>query len=384
MVWLAGLFGLAALGGMALADLFSEDDDLADDKAEADQDPLGLETGMETGPLSPADWIEGVTGTTGDVPGDPVEGAAESGPAGLILSGGPEVDFLSGGDGNDLLDGAAGQDQINGYGGDDWIRGGAGDDRLFGADGDDLLDGGGGEDQLHGGYGDDDLEGAAGEDQLFGHAGADRLEGGSGADRMEGGLGDDVLRGGDGDDALHGSEGDDFVEGGAGADTLFGGWGDDTLSGLEPGEAPGIDDLGGIGGSIGAANAADSAAEDTSGSDFLNGGSGADTIFAGAGDVVTAGEDADGIVLGDWIAGGDAAELLDYDPAEDQLTLVWDMESDPDPEVEVVTDPASPGLSHIMVNGAELARVQGGGPVTVEDIRLVDYTALPDLSPADR
>ncbi|TDE36020.1 calcium-binding protein [Antarcticimicrobium sediminis] len=390
MFWPAGLLGLVAVGGMALADIFSDDNEFSDDESEADPDLLDA----QTDPIPPEDWLNNATGdttwdTTGDTTAD--DGLAEdpgleTGGAsdGLILSGGPGVDFLAGGDGNDSLDGAAGPDQLNGYGGDDWLDGAAGDDQLFGEAGDDTLYGGGGADQLHGGYGADSLFGEAGQDQLFGHDGADLLDGGAGADRIEGGLGDDVLWGGAGDDSLQGAEGDDLIVGGAGVDTLFGGWGDDTLSGLEPGEGP--DTANPVAGTDTGPDTSDADPDGLAGSDFLNadflnGGAGADTIVTGAGDVVTAGEDGDSIVLGDWILDGEAAELTDYNPAEDQLTLVWDMKSDPDPEIEVLADPLTPGLSHILVNGGELAHVYSSGAMSAGDIELVDYADMPDLTP---
>lgn len=96
-----------------------------------------------------------------------------------------------------------------------------------------------------------------------------------------------------------------------------------------------------------------------------------------AGDGTTAGEGADDIVLGDWIAGQAPAELTDFDPAEDRIMVVWDTVADPDPEIEVATDPLTPGLSRILVNGTELARVQGGGTLRAEDILLVDYADAP-------
>ena len=375
MVWLAGLLGLVAIGGVALADIFSDDDltEDAEDEGPADAEPDRAPETANAESLLPLD-----TGSTGEENVDEsrdLQPLPDDGPQGLTLTGGPEIDFLSGGAGEDDIAGGSGQDQINGYGGDDRIAGGPGGDRLTGADGDDRLAGGTGADVLHGGYGADDLRGEAGDDQLFGHAGADRLAGGAGGDRMEGGLGDDTLLGGAGDDALHGAESDDVLEGGAGADTLFGGWGDDTLSGLEPrdgGTTPGDTET----------DPARPGPEGHPASDFLNGGSGADTILAGAGDVVTAGEAGDDIVLGGWIAEGAAAELMDYDPAEDQLMLVWDTKADPAPEIEVTADPEIPGMSHIVVNGTELARVHGGAAVAPGDIRLVDYADAPDLAPA--
>lgn len=319
MFWLAGLLGLMAVGGVVFLDAAEDAGAVGEDATDPD---------LTSAPPEAAP----------DVP-DLVTGEPASPTGNLILSGDASDDILSGGEGDD---------QIGGYEGADVIFGNAGDDGLYGADGDDMLSGGDGDDTLHGEYGDDDLDGGDGGDLLFGHYGDDTLQGGGGDDEMHGGQDDDMLDGGDGDDALHGSDGNDILAGGEGHDTLFGGWGDDMLTGA-----------------------------DDDGSDFLNGGGGDDTILAGASDVVTAGDGADSIVLDGRTAGIGAADLMDFNPAEDRLLMVWDMKQHPDPDIEVMNDPDDPGVSHIVVDGVDIALVRGDSVLSVQDILLVDIADAP-------
>lgn len=321
MFWLAGILGLLAVGSVSF--LGDEDGaEEADEPAEAGIDPAA-ETDL------------------GDLLADPPDPGEAGGAEDLVLSGDDMGETLTGG---------SGDDQINGYRGDDLVDGGAGGDDLHGAHGDDTLSGGAGDDTAHGQDGDDSLSGGDGDDALYGHEGADTLVGNTGDDSLHGGDGADNLQGNQGDDALHGGLGNDALVDGEGDDTLFGGHGDDLISGLaETGEG---------------------------GTDYLNGGDGADTLVAGADDVVTAGDGADRIVLGDWIGAEHAARLMDYDAAEDQLVLVWDLDAPEPPEIDVIEDADQPGLSRVMVNGTEIAQVRGGG-LTAADIVLVDPADAP-------
>lgn len=89
---------------------------------------------------------------------------------------------------------------------------------------------------------------------------------------------------------------------------------------------------------------------------------------------MTAGDGTDTIVTGDWITGeDDAAQLMDFDRTEDQLVVLYDIIEHPNPEVEIVTDPEMPGVSHVFVDGTEIAQVHGNGPITARDIVFVDH-----------
>jgi Ca2+-binding RTX toxin-like protein len=325
MFWLAGLLGLMAVGSV----IFLENED-------------GIDTDDEYGDDLLPDPDTGNHGA-GFVHIAPVPVIADIDPTDLA-----DDLILPGTDLAETLTGGAGDDQIGGYDGDDLVLGAGGDDDLHGDGGDDTLAGGDGKDTLHGEDGDDDLDGDADDDRLFGHMGDDTLAGGDGDDTLHGGQGRDSLAGGDGDDAVHGNDGDDSLTGGDGADTLFGSFGDDTLSGMDD--------------------------DDT---DYLNGGDGNDWLLAGGGDIVTGGAGADNIVLGDWLAGADAVDLIDFDPTEDQLVVLWDLTGDPDPQIEIRTDADNPTLSHIVLDGVEIASVNTPDGLTAADILLVERTGFP-------
>jgi Ca2+-binding RTX toxin-like protein len=164
------------------------------------------------------------------------------------------ADIIAGGDGDDEIVGRDGADQLSGGAGNDTLRGGQGNDLLGGDDGDDDLDGGEGDDSLAGGAGRDILNGREGNDMLSGGADDDMLYGAEGNDVLNGGAGDDyldsdwgypgevigidTLRGDAGNDNLW-AIGEDFLDGGIGNDylalsdstrgTLLGGAGDDSL-----------------------------------------------------------------------------------------------------------------------------------------------------------
>ncbi|MFV2053759.1 calcium-binding protein [Aliiroseovarius sp. YM-037] len=247
---------------------------------------------------------------------------------------------VQGGPGGDLLHGDEEDDQIAGHGGDDWIDGGFGDDHLTGGEGDD---------ELHGGRGDDRLAGDAGNDALYGHNDDDFLSGGMGDDVLVGGDGDDWLNGGDGDDQLQGSAGDDALQGGLGQDSLQGGSGNDALTGVVP-DADGID---------------------LDGQDYLNGGAGNDTIALGTGDIASGGTGADTFALGDWIDVESGAQIMDFNPDEDTLVLIYDDSEGDEPEVSVEPDADDPDTANVLVDGQVLASVLNAPGLTAGQISLV-------------
>ena len=107
------------------------------------------------------------------------------------------------------------------------------------------------------------LLGGNGNDRLFGGGGLNLLDGGSGRDWLLGGRRDDILIGGEGKDKLFGFRGHDVLIGGLLVDDVnrvFAEWRAGTLA---------IDEL---------------IVEDDEERDFLWGGRGSDTFFAGLGD----------------------------------------------------------------------------------------------------
>jgi Ca2+-binding RTX toxin-like protein len=106
--------------------------------------------------------------------------------------------------------------------------------------------------------------------------------------------------------------------------------------------------------------------------DYLNGASGQDTIIAGAGDVVSTGADADLVLLGDWIAEGEPAAIMDFDQAQDELAVLWDFETNADPWIELLDDQDQAGTKLLLVDGVTYARIHGGDGLSVEDILVID------------
>jgi Ca2+-binding RTX toxin-like protein len=114
-----------------------------------------------------------------------------AGRGGNAVSGGRGNDTICGGAGRDRIDGGRGKDTIDGRSGADLISGGRGSDDLRGAAGRDRIRGDSGNDVVRGGPGArDDVDGGMGDDTVTGGSGSfDALAGGIGRDRIDGGPG---------------------------------------------------------------------------------------------------------------------------------------------------------------------------------------------------
>ncbi|MBB3994367.1 Ca2+-binding RTX toxin-like protein [Sulfitobacter undariae] len=347
MLWLAGLMGLMGVGAVSFVEPHSEEEeDTTEAQSVADATSLrwtGQETSQENAPVDNYDprggddaALLGASSTT-----QPDQIILKEGTNGAdTVAGTPEADHMRGRDGSDVL------------------NGGNDNDALYGDGGDDTLNGDGGNDTLHGDHGGDALNGGADDDVLFGHSENDTLSGDAGDDYLQGSAGDDELAGGDGDDTLQGGLDNDTIVGGLGADLLFGGWGNDVLSGVVHNASAGDHDSG----------------------DFLNGGGGDDSILAGAGDIITAGSGADEIVLGDWITSGEAAQILDYAPEEDNIVLLWDDSAgdSAEPQISLSDDPDTTEQTLILMDGAVVA-VVNGSDLELGDITLIPYSTATHL-----
>ncbi len=181
------------------------------------------------------------------------------------------------------------------------------------------LEGTAGDDTLTGGAGDDDIQADAGNDLLQGYGGDDFLHGGSGDDTLEAGVGDDLLVGGDGNDLLDGQGGADRVFGNDGSDVIYGAGGADFLSG-----GAGDDILYGPAGTFGALSTIDNDE-----GDIIHGNEGNDSIGLGNDDQGTGGAGEDTFILGTWTQDGHESIIQDYDPAEDQIVVLYDPEDTP-------------------------------------------------------
>lgn len=327
---LAGLLGVLAAGAAAFVGFEPEpveEEDLND----------------ESGRMNPPDDVEDSVPDLLQESAEAIEGPIQDPADGRIIAGA---------DVPEAIDGTPGQDQIDGYDGADTIRGGEGDDLIHGSDGQDDLAGDSGDDTLHGGDEEDMLRGGDGADRLFGHNGQDTLHGGADDDSLVGSAGEDLLFGDDGNDALHGDIGNDTLQGGLGQDTLFGGWGDDVINGI-------VDDP------------ATPKPDDIDGRDYLNGGGGNDLILAGRGDVISTGSGSDTIMLGDWLAAEDQAEILDFSDAEDRLAVLYDDADGQRPVVTFEPDEDQDGYRHLVVNGERIAVLANAGDLTPDDVTLV-------------
>jgi Ca2+-binding RTX toxin-like protein len=247
----------------------------------------------------------------------------------------------------DTLTGTPNPDQINGYGGNDLIDGLEGRDDLHGDAGNDTINGAQGEDTLHGGDGADQLAGGDGSDTLFGQNDDDSLLGDDGDDSLVGGDGNDTLDGGTGADALHGGLADDSLAGGEGQDTLFGHVGNDYLNGADDDQA-----------------------------DYLNGGTGDDTIAAGAGDMVNTGSGADSVLLDARLATDHQPLITDFSGEEDNLAIIYDDFSDPDPEITIEDDPTQENRQSILVNGTIVASLDDATDLSLSHITLIPQSTL--------
>jgi len=219
----------------------------------------------------------------------------------------------------DTIDGADGvNDVIFGYGGDDSIDAGAGDDIAYGGTGDDDIDGNVGNDVLYGGdpgaapgFTPTDLEPEPEPEECDGDGNGqndttdnDTLTGGDGDDYLFGGIGGDTLYGGDGEDSAYGGSGDDIIDT-SGPSPLP----DIGYPGFYPGDSDPTNDL-----------------------DFVDGGSGDDTIVTGddddsiiggtGNDNINAGFDDDTIDGGagdDYIVGGEGSDFIEGGDGEDTI-----------------------------------------------------------------
>ncbi len=306
-----------------------ETDSSHDEDASRETEVWGVSTAFmedEPAPVDPPATPEGAGGGA-----DEGDGLPQSDDSADMAD--PDL-ALIGTEGNDALQGQDGADSLAGAAGDDGLIGGAGHDVLAGGDGDDSLWGNEGNDVLTGGAGDDLLAGCEGDDSAAGGDGNDSVVGGTGDDALDGKAGDDLVDGGSGNDVLTGGSGADDLEGGAGNDTLSGG-----LAAEGDGEA-----------------------------DFLNGGHGDDDLYLEAGDFGNGGQGADTFTLQDFAPGQPVVQITDFDPAEDQLVVMYDASLHPAPELTL--GPGGGGATILMLDGVPLASLTNGAALDLAAVQL--------------
>jgi serralysin len=150
---------------------------------------------------------------------------------------------------------------------------------------------------------------------LLGDSNNDTLHGGSqndiisvfgGNNSIFGGKGDDILTGAGGNDTIYGEEGNDILIGLGGNNFLSGGSGNDTLTG----------------GSIVLSSNNDLVVTaDTSGTDTMTGGEGADRFVLGGKSSSQPGSNAPSIVHYDTAGNNDYALITDFDSSQDIILL---------------------------------------------------------------
>lgn len=89
---------------------------------------------------------------------------------------------------------------------------------------------------------------------------------------------------------------------------------------------------------------------------------------------MTAGDGADEIILGDWLAGGETTAIMDYTSADDSVVLVWDDASadSVEPRITLGSDLDENNVAQtlVMLDGTVVATVNGTD-LTVDDIALI-------------
>lgn len=78
------------------------------------------------------------------------------------------------------------------------------------------------------------------------------------------------------------------------------------------------------------------------------------------------------VVWSDWMSDGPDSVLADFDPDEDLLVMVCDLNDGDDPDVTVKKDPDSPGDRMVCLNGHVIARVADADGLTPNHVLLVD------------
>ncbi len=174
----------------------------------------------------------------------------------------------------------------------------------------------------------DIIQSASGQDAIYANDGRDIIDSAADDDRVFGGAGQDAIGGGAGDDFIRGGAQGDWLAGEAGDDTLRGDAGSDTLYGIDVLDSAGLQAAAEAAGQSGQVLSdaqiesyfdLNRASDDPDEADSLHAGVGADTIYAGTNDIVTTGDGADQVVLGDWVDASGNVIITDFAPASDTI-----------------------------------------------------------------
>lgn len=197
-------------------------------------------------------------------------------------------------------------------------------------------------------------------------------QGSDGADILTGDALIDIIVGNDGNDLIQGGGEDDLLVDIEGVDTIDGGSGDDVVF------SAGIFDVdqlqheilhynGDISDDVNTSLSTDT---DTEG-DVIRGGSGNDLLFLGQGDSVTGGQGDDEFVTGQWLEGGDAVIVEDYESSDDDIIYLSENRADVNLQVGFESGDATED-AYVRNNGELIMIVRGAGSgFSVSDINVV-------------
>ena len=202
---------------------------------------------------------------------------------------------------------------------------------------------------------------AGGNDTITTGAGTQYIFGGMGNDVLDGGVGDDVINAGDGDDIVYMSPGADIEDGGDGVDTLIlGDWAGnysgtinlETGANFAAGGTDNADHKAYNFENITIQHSGDMTVYGTSGDNIITTGNGSDTVYAGAGDDVinnnTSGTD--------YFDGGDGIDTYATDVS---ITADWRLEVDLEREYSGIEGQYGADLMETIIN-FENATIQSG------------------------
>jgi Ca2+-binding RTX toxin-like protein len=101
--------------------------------------------------------------------------------------------------------------------------------------------------------------------------------------------------------------------------------------------------------------------------DFLNGGAGDDLILTGAGDYANGGEGSDAFALQDIQPGDPLVQITDFNPAEDEIVVLYDATLHPSPELTLRD---VQGSSVLLLDDVPLASLTNGATVDLSAVQL--------------
>lgn len=261
-----------------------------------------------------------------------------------VIISGSGIDTITVGGGDNCIDagfGTIGANTITtaaGGIGSNTILGGDGIDTVTTGNGDNFIEVGGGANTVTAGSGDNYIKGGDAIDTITAMGGNNNIDAGGAANTVTTGVGNDVVATGNGADTVATGDGDDIIKDAGGLGTLTAGTGHDRLiMDFSASTTPVTNTLVGAGTYGGAIDGTTYAGveefhittgsgDDTvltgDGADVLDGGAGADTLTAGGGsdviygtvgDIITGGEDADGLDHDVLVLNGLGAGTLTYD-----------------------------------------------------------------------